>query len=209
MSHEAFFKESDALAAKLLDVLSIPGYDESPRNRVSYLASSLSLEHWQATQALLREGLLPSALVIHRAQFEALVRAVWIFYAGTKQQIEKLATDLTLDSEQAAKNLPLIAEMMAVLATKAPPQPYEALSRFKNVSWKALNSYAHAGIHPLQRHGQSYPLRLIEQAARNANGLAVIAGMQAAVLTGRQQLVHEIGTLQHSHKNCLPPRSDA
>lgn len=209
MPHSTIFDESDHLATQLLCVLSVSGYDDSPRNRVSYLACSVSLEHWQAARTLLREGLLPSGLVVHRAQYEALVRAIWAFYAATESQIEKLAAVLTTDSEQSAKNLPLIADMLAALATKAPLQPYQALSRFRDTSWKALNSYAHAGIHPLQRHDNGYPLQLIEQVTRNSNGLAVISGMQAAVLTGRQQHVRDVSTLQHSHQGCLPARNDA
>lgn len=208
MPTDTIFDQSERLASELVSVLSVPGYDSSPRNQISYLASSLSLEHWHATRALLREGLLPSGLVVLRAQYEALVRAVWALYAATESHIDKLATSLTTDSEQAAKNLPQIADMLGALSTKAPPQPIQALTQFKNTSWKALNSYAHAGIHPLHRHEQGYPIPLVEQVTRNSNGLAVVAGMQAAVLSGSQALVLEVGTLQHKHASCLPPRND-
>src|SRR6185369_2871796 len=102
------------------------------------------------------------------------------------------------ESEQHAKNLPSVAEMMGALSTKAPPPAYQALANFKESSWKALNSFVHAGIHPLQRQDAGYPVQLVEQILRNCNGLAVVTGMQAAVLTGSQQLVREVGALQRT-----------
>ncbi|WP_295760810.1 hypothetical protein [Undibacterium sp.] len=209
MKQNNIIRDSEELAARLAEVLSVPGYDNTARNRLSYLACSISLEHAHATRALLGVGLFPSSLVVLRAQFEALVRAVWIFYAATDGQIEKLGATLTLDAEQSAKNLPSANEMLALLSSKAPAQPYEALSRFKESSWKVLNSFVHAGIHPLQRHEHGYPVHIIEQCLRNSNGFAVMASMQAAVLTGRQQLVGDVGRLGRDYKSCLPSELEA
>jgi hypothetical protein len=204
VSLDRVFEESNDLASKLQDVLSVPGYDDTARNRLSYLACLISLEHARATRTLLSSGLYPSGLVVLRAQFEALVRAVWIFYAASDMQVDKLGATLTLDTEQGAKGLPQIADMLAALATKAPRPPYEALTRFKETSWKALNSFAHAGIHPLQRRERGYSAKIIEDCVKNSNGLAVIAAMQAAILTGRQQLVGEVGRFQMIYCKCLP-----
>jgi hypothetical protein len=198
-------KEADVLAASLYSIIAVPRFDGTERFRVSKVACSMSLEHWDATRSLLDIGLLPSGLVVHRAQFEALVRSVWVLYAAPDALISKLMATLSLESEQAAKNLPQTADMMADLSTKAPPQPYDALSRFKDNSWKALNSYAHAGIHPLRRHEEGYPIDLLKSVFRNANGLAIVAGMQAAVLSGRQQLVKDVLAVGMAHPSCMPP----
>ena len=185
-------------------VLAAPLYDDSQRMRVSHLASSVALEHGTACRSLLAVGLVPSGLVVHRAQYEATVRAVWTLYAASELHIGKLGATLAIEAEQGAKNLPLVAEMMAALATKAPAPAYQALANFKENSWRALNSFAHAGIHPLHRQESGYPVQLAEQTLRNCNGLAVVAGMQAAVLTGRQHLVTQVGALQKTHRQCLP-----
>lgn len=198
-------EESTILAKKLFSILDVPRFDDTDRVRVSDVACSMSLEHWNATRLLLGAGLLPSGLVVHRAQFESLVRSVWVLYAAPDEKVGKLSATLTAESEQAAKGLPQIAEMMGDLSSKAPPQAYDALSRFKDNSWKALNSYAHAGIHPLRRHEEGYPERLVESVLRNANGLAIVAGMQAAALSGRQALVREILSLGLAHASCMPP----
>jgi hypothetical protein len=201
----AIFDESDALAEELLALIDVPLFDDSPRIRTSDVACSLSLEHWASARALLRLGLLPSAIVVHRAQFEALARSIWLLYAASVFHLIKLTATLSLESEQAAKNMPQTAEMMQDLSKKAPPQAYDALSRFKENSWKALNSYAHAGIHPIRRHDDGYPIQLLHDVLRNANGLAAVGCMQAVVLSGQQPLQRSILALTAKHPQCMPP----
>jgi hypothetical protein len=173
--------------------------------KVSDVACSLSLEHWHAVRALLRTTLLPSALVVHRAQFEAVARSVWVTYAASDEHISKLTATLSLESEQAAKNIPQLADMMQALSNTAPPRAYDALFRFKNNSWKPLNSYAHAGIHPLRRHQEGYPLSLLRDVLRNANGVGVMSCMQAVVLSGQQPLQRTLLEIAAKHQACLPP----
>ena len=205
MPPPTIFDESDALAEELLALIAVPLFDDSPRIRISDVACSLSLEHWASARALLRSGLLPSAIVVHRAQFEALARSIWLLYAASDDHLSKLTATLSWEAEQAAKNMPQTAEMMQDLAKNAPPQAYDALSRFKENSWKALNSYAHAGIHPIRRRDDGYPVQLLHDVLRNANGLAVVGCMQAAVLSGRQPLQRSILALTAKHPPCMPP----
>ncbi|MEI2741995.1 MAG: hypothetical protein V9G63_06095 [Candidatus Competibacter sp.] len=199
------FDESDALAEELMAIIDVPLFDDSPRFQISDVACSLSLEHWTSARALLRSGLLPSAVVVHRAQFEALARSIWLLYAASDDHLSKLTAILSLESEQAAKNMPQTAEMLEHLAKKAPPPAYDALSRFKENSWKALNSFAHAGIHPIRRHADGYPVELLKNILRNANGLAVVGCMQAVVLAGQQPLQRSILALASKKPTCMPP----
>lgn len=199
------FITTEELAARLFQLIDQPLFDDSSRLVVSDVACSMSLEHWTATRSLLKAGMLPSAVVVHRSQFEALLRSIWILYAAPEEQLSKLSTDLTVETEQSAKNLPQAADMMAAVNKKGPPQAYEALNRFKENSWKALNSYVHAGIHPIRRHAEGYPIQLIEGIARNANGLAILSAMQAVVLSGVQPLQREILDLAAQYPDCMPP----
>lgn len=199
------FDESEQLANELLAVVDLPLLNDSSRVNGSDVACSLSLEHWHSVRALLGIGLLPSAVVVHRAQFEAIARSIWLAYAASDEDISKLTATLSLESEQAAKNIPQIADMMQALSSKAPPQAYDALARFKDNSWKALNSYAHAGIHPLRRHQEGYPLPLLQDVFRNANGLAVLSCMQAVVLSGQQPLQRTLLGIAAKYQACMPP----
>jgi hypothetical protein len=202
---DPIFSESDKLASKLYQLIDLPTFDKSARIVTSDVACSMALEHWEGARNLFSSGLLPSGLVVHRTQFETLVRSVWLLYAATEENIAKLSANLTLESEQAAKNMPQVADMMSAIEKKAPPQAYDVLNRFKQNSWKALNSYAHSGIHPIRRHSEGYPVRLIQDVTRNANGLAIICGMQAAVLCGLQSLQKQVLELAASYPNCMPP----
>lgn len=186
-------------------MIDVPLFDDSSRLRISDTACSLSLEHWASARALLRSGFLSSAVVVHRAQFEALSRSIWLLYAASDDHLSKLTATLTLESEQAAKNMPQTAEMLEHLAKKAPQQAYDALSRFKENSWKALNSFAHAGVHPIRRHVDGYPAELLKNVLRNTNGLAVVGCMQAVVLSGQQPLQRSILALASKKPECMPP----
>lgn len=199
------FNASEEFAGKLFQLIDLPLFDDSPKVVVSDVACSMSFEHWAATRSLLEAGKLPSAVVVHRAQFEALLRSIWILYAATNEQLSKLSVELTIETEQGAKNLPQVAEMMSAISKKGPLQAYEAINRFKENSWKALNSYAHAGIHPIRRHAEGYPLQLMASIVKNANGLAIISAMQASVLIGLQPLQREILDLAGQYPHCMPP----
>lgn len=199
------FDATDELTARLRPLIDLPLLDDSNRLAVSDVACSMSFEHWEATLHLLKGGLLPSAVVVHRAQFEALLRSVWALYAASEEHLNKLSAVLTNESEQNAKNLPQVADMMAAVGKKGPPQAFDALNRFKDNSWKALNSYAHAGIHPISRHAEGYPLPLLESIAKNSNGLAIVCAMQAAALSGVQPLQREILDLASQYPDCMPP----
>ncbi len=202
---DPLFEESEDFAEGLLSLIELPLLDDSPRIRISDVACSLSLEHWHSVRALLDAGLLPSALVVHRAQFESIARSIWLTYAASDNSIEKLTADLNIESEQAAKNMPQIKDMLSDISKRGPPQAHEALARFKDNSWNALNSYAHAGIHPLRRHQEGYPIALLHGVLCNANGLAILSCMQAVVLSGEQPLQRKLLDLAAKHPACMPP----
>ncbi len=86
------FRKSDLLAEKVQVLIDIPLLNDSTRIITADVACSLSFEHWHSARALIEGGLLSSSIVIHRTQFEALVRSVWITYSATDDQIDKLST---------------------------------------------------------------------------------------------------------------------
>lgn len=203
------FHETDDFASQLsalADDLEL--FEESPRLIVSAVAVSLAHEHWAAVRPLLAARMLPSAVVVHRAQFEATVRSVWLAYAASDDDVLKVSEDLNSETEQFAKNMPSVAAMMEALNGKAPPQAVETLSRFKNTSWRALTSYAHAGLHAISRHRHGYPTPLIEDLLRNANGLGVVGYFQLVSIFGHQPLQRDILTIAAQFTSCLPDPPD-
>ena len=80
--------------------------------------------------------------------------------------------------------------------------PYQAFMEFRQSSWIALNSFVHAGTHPLSRSMKGYP---VVQFVKVSNALAVVAAMQVAMFTGYQSIVCGIRDLHIPYANCLPP----
>ena len=204
LPHHAL-EESDAFTEELLSLVDRPLCNDSERVAIAGVACLLAFDHWHSIKLLLRARLLPSALVVHRAQFEATLRSVWLIYAASDAEVSKLTRPLDLESEQRAKNIAQAQQMMEALAKSGPKEAHAALTRFKDNAWKALNSYAHAGIHPLRRHADGYPGPLIYSALCNANGLAVLSAMQMAVLCGEQTLQRDVMALAAKHPACMPP----
>jgi hypothetical protein len=153
-------------------------------------------------------GLTTSAVSLMRLQFEALTRGIWLLYAANDVAIAKLASPLTLESELAAKKLPSMNEMVAQIGKRvgvsAPKAAHQMLVHFKDVSWYALNSFAHVGIHPLRRHLEGFPRPLALQVLRSSNGLSTMAGMVLAILTGDEAITKSMGAIQSEFSDCLP-----
>jgi hypothetical protein len=160
------FDDSERLVTELLQIIDLPTID-SERVRISDVACSLALEHGHSVRALLATALLPSALVVHRAQFEVLVRSVWIVYAAREEDCAKLTGTLDLASERAAKNMPTVNEMM-------------------------------------QHVQKSGPAEAIHSVLCNANGLGVMACMQAVVLSGEQTLQRQVLDIAAKYPGCMP-----
>jgi hypothetical protein len=197
--------ESQRLATSLLQAVSeLNLVNSTERVSTAHAAYSLSIEHWFSVRILLADSSVSSALVVHRAQFEAVSRSVWLTYAASEENVAKFSLSLSVDSEQAQKNSPQGERMMEQIALKAPKPAYEALQRFKDCSWRALNSYVHAGIHPLRRHQQGYPAALIHGVLRNSNGLGLLSCMQAAVLGGEQTLQKHLLDVAARFPRCMP-----
>lgn len=204
---EHLVEQSHELAAALVDCVSYGTFDDSPRIALSDVLCSLAYEHAHSARILVSAGLLPSALVVHRSQFEAVVRSLWVLYAASDELVAKLSAELTLETELAAKNIPLAAKMMEDLATKAPANACAPLNEFKIHNWGALNSYVHAGIHPVRRHAEGYPFGLLANVIKNINVLTVTTAMQAAILTGVPNLQREVLAVAERYPNCLTPKN--
>jgi uncharacterized protein DUF6988 len=76
--------------------------------------------------------------------------------------------------------------------------------QFRDVHRKSLNSFVHAGVHPLRRHSDGYPISLILDVLRNSNALSTMAGMVLAVLTGDRDIARSMGALQADFQDYLP-----
>ena len=183
----AMLGRSHELSEAILAAVRDSDFDPSPRGQASFAMCGVSMEHGSAIRLLIAVGLATTAISLMRLQFESLVRAMWLLYAANDLAIAKLMAPLSSESEQAAKNLPtanaMIDEFGKVAGTSAPAQAHQMLLRFRDVQMKALNSFMHAGIHPLRRQAEGHPMHLIPQVLESSNALTTMTGMTLAILT--------------------------
>ena len=205
MEGHPIFQRSDLLLQNLLQISDHPLYDDSPRITTSADFCFLSLEHAESIRKLLENRLPSSGIALIRIQFETLVRGIWTLYCASEDSLANITSRLTVDSQHLAQKMPTASGMLMSLAEIPEASvPFNALSEFKQSSWKALNSYIHAGVHPLARRREGYPIPFIVQLIKQSNGLAAIAVMHACVLTGIQDLQKQITPLHARFADCLP-----
>ena len=185
-------------------MLSFPPYDHSARSRVSRIMCSVSLEHAESTKILLAAGNFTSSLGFLRLQYEALVRAEWVYYAASEIAVEKLSSDLSAESAKKAERLPMLSEMLRKMEGKAPKNALDPLLEFREYSWKALSSYIHGGIHAIDRHSKGYPIALLEQNLKASNGVSGMTGYFLAILTGNSRLAKDFYKSFDDYQDCLP-----
>jgi hypothetical protein len=118
--------------------------------------------------------------------------------------ILKLCDDLDPTTEQNAKNIPGVAEMISSLKQGAPKNIAIPLAEFKQHSWNALNSFTHSGLHAIARSKTGYPNEIIENTFRQSNGLALLAGMQYALLINIPNLQNTLIELSLQYQDCMP-----
>jgi hypothetical protein len=205
---ETMLLRSDELHEALLRLFDNADFDASPRAEISFGLCAVALEHAASLRALMAKRLGTSAVGVMRFQFEALTRAMWMLYAAGDAAIERLRVPLTIESELATKNLPSVSEMIDQIGKRvgisAPAAAHQDLVRFKDVSWRAMNSFVHGGLHPLRRLQEGFPVPLALQVLRNSNALLTMTGMVLAVLTCDEAITRAMRQFQPAFADCLP-----
>lgn len=197
-------KRSAELESKLANFLALRPCFDSERTASSRIMCSIAFEHAESAKMLIATGNFASAISLVRLQYEALVRAMWLFYSATDQSISKLMCELTSDSAIRANNLPLLSEMLGKLDGKAPKEALDMLLEFKEYSWKPLSSFVHGGIHAINRHSKGYPPPLLFQLLKISNGVSIMVGMLLVILAQDYKQQGKIPAIQREFSDCLP-----
>ena len=179
---------------------------EGTRPLVAFQASLLSLEHASGAFVLIGQGLFPSAYTLMRPQYECLVRGIWLLHAASETWVEKLAEPLTLESTQRANEGPMLAEMLKELeiSPNSPGPLVKQLKQYRDTTWKAMNSYAHGGLHPLSRMLTGYPAQLTYDVVRNSNAIMALATQLASILSGDPRNMEPVRRFHIEFADCLP-----
>lgn len=179
------------------------------RSEAAAAAAELALEHAVALRALFEIGTPNSAAAMLRIQYEALLRGAWLLYAAPDGQVEKLSADLTQQTADAAKNVMSAEKMLLALEAVAEKAPnlrglVAPLREVRDVSWKPLNAFVHAGHHALARSQEGFPLELADAIVRNSNGLVHMSFRLLARTTDSAALVMRADRAYESFLDVLP-----
>lgn len=182
----------------------VPAKDK--RHLTAFQAALLSLEHATGAFVLIGQGLFPSAYVLMRPQYECLVRGIWLLHAASDTWVGKLSEPLNLESANRANEGPMLAEMLKGLESSpnSPVPIVEQLKQFRDVTWKALNSYAHGGLHPLARTLTGYPAQLTYDVVRNSNAVLALTTQLASILSGDPLNMVPVRRFHIEFADCLP-----
>ena len=166
----------------------------------------LSVEHGMAAFALVSIQLHAPGYTLLRTQFETLVRGIWLMYSASDTWIDKLSQPLTEETAEASKDALMPDKMLKALRSSgtAPAPLLDQLEACKDAIWKALNSFAHGGFHPLARVETGYPPQLTFDVLRNSNAIVALASQLAAIVSGDPQNMNPIRTLHTEFADCLP-----
>ena len=179
---------------------------EGRRYLVAFQACLLSLEHAAGALVLINHGMFPSAYTLMRPQYESLVRGIWLLHAASDTWVEKFGEPLTLESVKRANEGLMLAEMLKQLenSSDAPRPLVEQLKQYRNVTWKAMSSYAHGGLHPLSRTLAGYPAQLTFDVVRNSNSIVALATQLASILSGNPRDMEPVRRFHIEYSDCLP-----
>lgn len=179
---------------------------EGTRCLVAFQAGLLSIEHATGAFVLIGQGFYSSAYTLMRPQYECLVRGIWLLHAASDIWVEKLAEPLTVESAKRANEGPMLAEMLKQLESSAtsPGPVVEQLKQYRDATWKAMNSYAHGGLHPLSRTLTGYPAQLTFDVVRNSNAVIALATQLSSILSGDPLDMEPVRRLHIEFADCLP-----
>jgi hypothetical protein len=176
---------------------------DDPRARVVVGLCAVSLDH----SAAAREVLLTfpaSAIALVRPQYESLVRAVWAAHAASDGELARLLAPLSPESQQAAKKLPGVPQMLEALDHAGPPGAAALLARARSRLGDGLNSFIHGGIHPFARQRDGYPVELLLDVTKNTNALSMLTLILLETLTDDIDLVRTLARLHQAFVDVLP-----
>lgn len=201
----AVLDRTETFAEALLTPINRVPFQDTDRAKLSMIFLGLAHEHWVAIRSLAGLGLNHSAIAIIRLQFEATLKAFWVWHAASDHWIEQCAVvKKGLDGSVIEPPPRRTDALFKDIERTAPPDIHALLMQFKTVAWKELNSYVHGGVHALANVGREQPASFIVQLVCNSNGVAGLGAMLGASLTGDANRVDAVLAAQYAHIDVLP-----
>lgn len=121
--------------------------DCGPRLELVEQCIYISFNHGIGVSNLLANDLPIQAMVLFRAQFESVVRAYWLMFLASNNQVSKLNFGYTFEEQFVSDTCLGLVDMLDKLSNaNLPAKPViDYLCDFKKYHLKQLNSFVHTG----------------------------------------------------------------
>lgn len=190
-----------ALRVVLGDTLDV----HTRRELLAQGCSGAALEHGASICTLLELDNVTSAIVLLRAQVEAVVRALWLHGVATDDWIDNHFAAVRANPQQDPNRTPPVSEMLAAIAHSQHAPVAGLLNSLKESAWNAFNAYVHSGMQAIVHGDANVPLACAVQVLQTSNGLSGLAALLMAMMTDDVDTVMAVRNAQLAHLDCLPP----
>ena len=205
-------KSEEFCNAMFREIKKIPCTDETePRISATLIMADISSEHHSAILTLARNGNFISSTSLLRLQYEALLRAYWLYWYAKDERVDALHQPISEQNVKKIENwMPNITEMLADLnkavdAEKLPNKAVQLFQEFRERHIKPTNSFIHGGMHAFNRQRDGYIEPMLIQIVQNSNGIQTLNAMlQGAMCDGSGLSLFPIVQMQYLYMDCLP-----
>ena len=158
------------------------------RSRLAAGCLNAALEHQKAIILLVHKKLYGSAYALIRVFYESYIRGVWLHHC---------ASDAELNNFRHGKVKKKFGELVQDIETV---DGYEVgvLSKIKNGSWKAMNSYTHSGNLQVVRRlndqyiESNYEESEVREVVNFTNAMAFQVAVAIALLAGNENVANAL-----------------
>lgn len=150
-----------------------------------------AIEHHLAICCLLKSKVNGSAFALVRLIFESFVRGVWLKNCASEAQLSQFQND----------TLQLKFRELLEAVEKVDGFKSGLLSKLKESTWKAMNSYTHTGFHQASRRfgkeliEPTYTDEEVIEVLKISGSFSLLAFQQLTAEGGRLDLAEEAGKL--------------
>lgn len=181
-------QKSEELADTLASSLRNRSFPYSKRNRLSASCFDTVHEHHRSIALLVEYRLCGSAFTLARPIYEAFVRGVWLRLCATEEQMQKVI------DEEFSPSLPSLVSAIKKKDTNLGP----ILDKIRERHGPMFNSFTHTGFAQIARRNTqeyiepNYDKREVGRIIGFADGLAILAGLQIAIIADDSDLAVEL-----------------
>jgi hypothetical protein len=169
----------------------------------------IAIEHGESIHLLAANNCYISATSLLRLQYEATLKAAWIYWVAKDHIIDKWYQSLNETNIKRVDNsTPTLTEILQELSIGVekgivPNKAFTLLKEFRQ-QHKMSNSYVHSSMLAFSRKKEGYPTGSMIQIMQNSNGLEALCCMMVGDMMQDGEIMQYLLNIQLLYLDCLP-----